>query len=296
MSQNWQDKIKKFEQAPPEGAWENIAGKLGEQDFQSRLSNYEAAPPAAIWENINNQLNTAENETGATIVPMEKTGNSRIIWRIAIAASVIALVFLSVFYLDQKKTQMPGNIAKQPEEQSSNSKNSVADVVKPAEQSSSPIVKKEQEVKDIRKVSGRSRIKAIPVVDSSEPDIDVAYVQPDQVSPLVTPPVLDKTKKLVNTDGTEINDIAMLNSPNTYITITGPNGDQVRVSSKFANLINYINDKLPSTEEYLDKVIKEGKFWRGKFKSWRDKMANNTLAPNPTNFMDIVELSKLVKE
>lgn len=87
-----------------------------------------------------------------------------------------------------------------------------------------------------------------------------------------------------------------MNTPNNYVSFIGPNGQEVKVSSKFSNLLGYMDGKEPESEEYLDKIINESNFWRGKFKTWRNKMINNNVAPSPSNFMDIIELSKLLQE
>jgi hypothetical protein len=74
-----------------------------------------------------------------------------------------------------------------------------------------------------------------------------------------------------------------------YIIVAGPNGDAVKVSSKLSGLTAYIADN--KNEANVD-----NDFWKSKFKSWRDKMSQNDIAPSLTNFMDVVALSKIVKE
>jgi neutral trehalase len=102
--------------------------------------------------------------------------------------------------------------------------------------------------------------------------------------------------KLTNTNGEQTNDIAMLNTPNSYINITGPNGDQIKVSAKFSKMINLLKERDTTKTEYLDKIIKEGAVWKIKFKTWREKMNNSNITPTPANFMNIIELSKILKE
>lgn len=291
MTENWQHRIKNFEQTPPQGVWESIAGKLdAENNLQSRLLDYEEAPPAFVWENINSQLSDEKQE--AKIIPMHSNKNRKAVWGIAAAASVTAVVLLSVFYFNNKKTVANTSIAANTEVKKDAGNNANLQNAPETTSKQEPVLIAETK----QTKTQRSATKRITKAETPEQEINVDYVKADEATPLAGPPELDQNKKLQNEQGEETNDIAMLNSPNSYITITGPNGDQVKVSSKFANAINYINDKMPSSEEYIDKVIKEGKYWRGKFKAWRDKMINTTLTPNPTNFMDIIELSKLVKE
>jgi hypothetical protein len=80
------------------------------------------------------------------------------------------------------------------------------------------------------------------------------------------------------------------------VSFVGPNGQEVKVSSKFSNLLGYMDGRDPETVENLDKIISESNFWRGKFKSWRNKMISNNNASSPANFMNIIELSKLLNE
>ncbi|HTB52492.1 MAG TPA: hypothetical protein VK718_06945 [Ferruginibacter sp.] len=78
---------------------------------------------------------------------------------------------------------------------------------------------------------------------------------------------------------------------NSYVTMAGPNGDAVKVSSKLSGLAAYVaNDSTASATNA------DNGFWKSKFKEWREKMSHDNVTPSFTNFMDIVELSKIVKQ
>jgi hypothetical protein len=85
------------------------------------------------------------------------------------------------------------------------------------------------------------------------------------------------------------------NDSSKYITVAGPNGDAVKVSSKMSALTAYIADDKNDSSATAAATNTDQSFWRSKFKTWRDKMSQNTITPSLTNFMDIVELSKIVK-
>jgi hypothetical protein len=85
------------------------------------------------------------------------------------------------------------------------------------------------------------------------------------------------------------------NDSSKYITVAGPNGDAVKVSSKMSTLTAYIADDKNDSSATADVTNADQSFWKSKFKTWRDKMSQNTITPSLTNFMDIVELSKIVK-
>ncbi|HTC00585.1 MAG TPA: hypothetical protein VK705_07870 [Ferruginibacter sp.] len=88
--------------------------------------------------------------------------------------------------------------------------------------------------------------------------------------------------------------VSINNNSAKYITVAGPNGDPVKVSSKMSALTAYIADD--KSVIVSDATNSDKSFWQSKFKEWREKMSQNSVTPSLTNFMDIVELSKIVKE
>jgi len=70
-----------------------------------------------------------------------------------------------------------------------------------------------------------------------------------------------------------------------YMTIEGPEGQPVKVSSKMATLIDSSETKTSSKP-----------IWNKKVNEWKEIMKGNTLAPTPGNFLDIVELTKSLKD
>lgn len=284
MSQNWQQKIFNHEETPPQGVWESIAGKLDNDKWQNRLLEHEEIPPAGLWQIIAGKL-----EAATPLVSIQRNSNKKKYWRIAAAASILAVVTLSVFYLITNKVINNINVA------ATDSKKNIEKATPlPKVNDTTP----EQNITVVTTTAG-NKIKVVTKKSSMHTDnteTEIAYVKNNEVPPLAGPPILNKNQKLTNSFGESTNDISLMTSPNNYISITGPNGESVKVSSKFSNVINYLDDRAPSAEEYLDKVIKEGTLWRGKFKSWRDKMINNALTPSPENFMNIIELSSVVKE
>ncbi len=70
-----------------------------------------------------------------------------------------------------------------------------------------------------------------------------------------------------------------------YITIEGPQGQPIKISSKMATLIDSSETKIASKP-----------IWNKKINEWREIMKANTLAPTPGNFLDIIELTKSLKD
>ncbi|MBA3674955.1 MAG: hypothetical protein H0W75_08385 [Chitinophagaceae bacterium] len=87
-----------------------------------------------------------------------------------------------------------------------------------------------------------------------------------------------------NKKSTEDNQLTS-NSSSRYITIEGLQGQPVKVSSKMATLIDSSETKTASKP-----------IWNKKINEWREIMKVNTLAPTTSNFLDIIELTKTLKD
>ena len=87
-----------------------------------------------------------------------------------------------------------------------------------------------------------------------------------------------------NKKSTEDNQLTS-NSSSRYITIEGLQGQPVKVSSKMATLIDSSETKTASKP-----------IWNKKINEWREIMKVNTLAPTTGNFLDIIELTKTLKD
>jgi hypothetical protein len=89
---------------------------------------------------------------------------------------------------------------------------------------------------------------------------------------------------------------AVISDAGKYITVAGPNGDEIKVSSKLSGLTAYIANDKNDNITAGDVASTSQNFWKTKFKNWREKMSKNNIAPSFTNFLDIVELSKVVQQ
>lgn len=67
-----------------------------------------------------------------------------------------------------------------------------------------------------------------------------------------------------------------------YITIKGPGGQSVKISSKAATLI------LSADNEYPPKPV-----WDKKINKWSEIMLSSTISPTATNLLDVVQISSL---
>jgi hypothetical protein len=330
MSNNWLHKIRSHQATPPESAWLNIANELDKDNetvavdvttkmlafevappaaalsnifatldkeeaestttFANRMYNYQQEAPAGTWKNIVTELDKSE----AIIVPLtnNKKNLKAIYFRMAAAASVIAVIATTIWL--SSKTDTPT--------------------------SNNPIASVTPEIKNPAKVIETPNVKekttSLPASDSQEKKLTPeetnlaqttvkktnplpvtnapAYVKGNDVNDLAPDPVAANKEKLQNTTGQTPNDIALMNTPsNTYISITGPDGQSVRVSSKFSNLLSELTTS--DTQENIDVIISQSAQWRKIFTEWREKMTNNTVAPSFTNFLDIISLSEILE-
>ena len=326
MPTNWLNIILSHQATPPAGVWVNIANELDKENtvatniLTAKILAHEVAPPAAVLDNIFNTLDN--NEALSTIGYVERIKNyseetPAVIWNkiiagidaeeakvvpisssrkrvfpmyssVAVAAAVIAIIVIAVLPVTQQK-KVAGNI--------------VAKVVpviqdKPVVATLLPANDIVDNTQKIDKPAAKV-INTLPKQNSSAHANDnnvPHYITGTYVADLAQNPAANNKEKLQNTKGEIPTDIALMNTPNTYISITGPDGQTVKVSSKFSNLIGYLNGSNTATQENIDIIIEESAKWRKIFSEWRDKMTNNAVAPSFLNFMDIIELSKVLEE
>lgn len=321
MSSNWLNRIQQHTAAPPEGAWDNIAGYLDNEatvlpGFANRLSAFEITAPASAEKNIFALLDAAEEnasfekriynyeETAPTtawpaivtalekneakIVPLDThKHNKRIVSLRAAAAVIIIAVIAVTAWLLNNRNAGAGEIAVTPQQNQKVSAPVSATITLPVSET-----QKDNSKTAVNSTVAENKIPANTVIPPSAP----AYIQQTEIPVLAQNPVNGKKDKLHTITGETPEDMSLMSTPNSYISITGPDGQSIRVSSKFSNLISYLTEKNSEVQENLDIIIKESAQWRATFAKWRDKMTNNAVAPSLSNFMDIIELSNILEE
>ncbi len=327
MSQNWLNKILSHQQTPPKEAWVNIANELDKQEvyatIKNKLSAFEVLPPANVVVNIfaviDNQKKQSQpdftqkmyhytqeapisawqnivlklDDTQAKIVPLTSNvkKNASIYYKLAAAASIAAVLATSIWLNTNNKTTTNNQVA----------------TITPTNTLKTPVITDTQKVNPIIAVTAPNKELKNEVAENkkvilkdatiqSAETVATDYVKSTETADLAQNPTNANKEKLQNSNGETPTDIALMNTPNTYISITGPDGQTVKVSSKFSNLISYLNSNDANTQENLDIIITESAKWRATFAAWRDKMTNNGVAPSIINFMDIIELSNVLEE
>jgi len=329
MLNNWLYKIHSHIVIPPEGVWISIANELDKIEEEAatsfakkmfeyevtpptkvaqhlfatldneavvsiskRLYHYTEAAPTATWNNIAAILDK-ENETKVISIGNKKNKLRSIYISIAAAAAVIAIISVAVINNNGEKpgTTKETIAATTPQKQNSSTVNIVPQKII-AQQD---IPKPNKEIKATT-VPSIDKGKIVEVTTTTPSPTTKAYITINDVVALAQNPTEGNKEKLQRINGETPMDIALMNTANTYISITGPDGQSVKVSSKFSNLISYLNDKNPNTKENIDVIIEESEKWHKTFSAWRDKMSSTSVAPSLSNFMDIIELSKILEE
>lgn len=291
MSEQLRHKMKEFAVTPPPAAWDTIAARLNDDTHYftvaAKMNRFEAAPPPLAWENITSALD--DNEKKDTPIRYGRT------WlRIAAAAVVLTCIISSLFLFNKNNSvdntvvknipapnikQAPAAVTNQEKVITTNRDSNEVTIAKNEGDNALP-------VKNNRSYTSASQNEGI-VQYAMVNDIPVHYSTP--ISEVKAPPILDR-------NGNPIMDIDVLMVNSNYLVVAGPNGQLTRISSKFANVIRFINAGNDDTEEYLDKVIKESGIWKTRFKEWRTKISQSAYIPASVNFLDIIELKDLLQE
>ncbi len=221
-------------------------------NVKNRMYNYETTPPEGVWKAIAAELDRNE----VKVIPMVKTRNNTFYY--IAAASVIIILFCLIFFTNRS--------SKSANEQLVNS-------------SSNDKTQSDTEVNN-------NVIMTVPIEEKTilknNTDTDELLAQNKLQK---SGPNQKQNKEVIKkTDSTD-NNLILSNTTSRYITIEGPQGQPVKVSSKMATLIDSSETKVSSKP-----------VWNKKINEWREIMKSNTLTPTPGNFLDIVELTKTLKD
>lgn len=300
--QGWQGRIYQYEAAPPAEAWQAVAEMLDKQaanaDWDERLYHQQATPPESVWAYVQAQL---DSEATPVVSILQKPVRNKSSLRIAAAAIVLlglagtALWTMREKFFSQPSQAVAANtvapITQPPMANgttSAASNDNIAQNVALAEAAATAQPNHAIAAKNIVK----RRSSAGRVITTIAP---LEYVTHNEMAFLPTNAVFTNTNKLPNERGQTVVEINGMDAPvSSYINISGPDGQSIRVSAKFANLLGYLNDG-PDQEERLDRIIKESAFWKATFRQWREKMTDADAAPSLSNFMGLLEMVKVLQ-
>lgn len=233
-------------------------------DVKNKMYNYETLPPDGVWQSIASHLDGAE----AKVIPLHKKSNKR--FYLLAAASVAVIVFcLILFKQHSTKNIQEKIVSESPGKSLENNEAGIKNDSNVSVKNDNVIITvPEQEKTGTKKDLGDELAINIPIIKSG-PNIKTKK---------------ETVKKPDSPNETNIADNSAIEDPR-YITVEGLQGQPVKVSSKMASLIDSSNEKNPSKP-----------VWNKKINEWREIMKGNTLAPTPGNFLDIIELTKTLKD
>jgi hypothetical protein len=220
------------------------------EDAKNRMYNYEVTPPEGVWNAIASEL----DKEGAKVIPIAKKRSNTFYY---VAAASVAVILLAVIFFNRPSKESTKQFVTAPGKTHTDTavNNNRTIITVPEEEK---VVAKDHVSDDHEEVAQNKFQKGGP--------------NPGDIH------------RLSKKKDTTVNDLAAGNS-SRYITIAGPQGQPVKVSSKMAMLIDSSDERVPPKP-----------IWNKKINEWREIMKGNTLAPTPGNFLDIIELTKTVKD
>jgi hypothetical protein len=266
---------------PPQEAWAFIAQTLdnqtqAQQTFATKMYTYEVAPPQDVWAAIENKLPTTQikstTKKQASIFAMPA-------FKYAAAACVAGILGIATYtFLNNSQQNIPANPA-QPTVQ--NSVNVPAQPTTTSQQINNPVTTVATTNATAKTtIKNTAAIKSNPV---SLPNTNTTGIA------AVTNPLDGAVDPINNSTPTDINTTAT----NQYVNIVGPNGEAVRLSTKFSKQIGLFEGQ---AEEGIDVIIRESSIWRGKINQWRKAMLNANISPSFDNIFDFEALDKTFRK
>lgn len=196
------------------------------QTLKDKMYNHKVTPPTECWEKISTLL---DKEKITNSIPPKK--NKALYYSLAIAATVVILVFGLIFWFN---------------------KNSL----------------------------NKNETAAIHKRNSNNDDSNKQENYDVSVNQITVPKITPADETLAHETESKKSEKSMLEANNKkYITIAGPQGQPVKISTKAAELIVSSDDQNPPKP-----------VWSAKVQKWKDIMKANTLTAT-ADFLDIVELT-----
>lgn len=215
-------------------------------NFKNRIYNYETTPPEGVWEAIASELDDHE----VKVIPVTGKKNNLVYY---LAAASVAVIIFSFIFFNNRSSK------------SENEKFTASNETTPVTViDSNLIMTVPQDEKPLVKNTDTVVVPADNKLEKGGPN----------QKQIREPKDIDSYDK----------DLVAINNPR-YITIEGPEGQPVKISSKMAMLIDSSETKISSKP-----------VWNKKINEWKEIMKGNTLAPTPGNFLDIIELTKSLKD
>lgn len=280
MSGELKHKLYNYEVKPPQAVWNSIAGGLEEDAGQipapaltplsKKMLAYEVKPPAIVWRNIVAVLKTG---TPAKVIALGKIYR----WTAAAAVIMIASAWYFLSHSDTAKSVVHTNTTanKPGGTEANDNDNDVA---------ASKVF-----VSPVKLVSSNHSRRKVYDDEEDTKILPLSYVE--DADPLSNNQTVSVTARpILTASGELIQDMSVVNPHNDkYISITAPDGQQTKVSSRLINAMRYFSNSK------LDPQAKDSTLQQ-RIHEWRNKILQSGLVPSSGNFLDILEITDLVDE
>lgn len=283
------DKMYNYEVTPPANSWEKIRSALTEEtnEFPEKLRRYEVTPPAGVWEKINSALSPEEN------IPVKKSDPSTIaqdyrVRRIApllkYAAAAVILIGLVTFGVIKfsSKTSGEKEFADKGNKILSNDASTLPKTEAGASATAPTIG--DQQRDDAALEESKKTYAKLDLSDNTKRELRQALMKP--VDLISSDNADDNFPEVCFPDyiRTVLANSPKINTADRYIMLMTPEGNIIRVSKKWADLVCCVSGE-DEADECKDQLNK-----------WRQKIATSSVAPSPANFMDILSMVELLKD
>ncbi len=291
MNEPLKNRFLNYEVPPHPSAWKTIAEELLQHDdlpgISKKMFNYEAPPPIDTWKKIKEAL-LAEQETAASPAVIAK---SFAVHKLVAAACVTGMLVIGTFYISNYKNDK-FNAGKLSETTERNK-----DAAPPPDSSKTGSTSVEEtEQNEVAMTTVENSLKTNVGLNDRDMELQTTQVSHSLSTAVYDPEIIISTKPIRDLSGEIIQETDILDNGGQYISITSPNGQQTKISSKFLHMLLFINEDsdIDEMEGYFDKDLLESLAWRSTFQQWRNEIISTSFVPSSTNFMDILELKDLI--
>lgn len=294
----WEKELYHHEINPPEEVWGRIVHDLDNEFivFKQALYNASVSPPPHQWDAIRQRLDAGAGSSS-------KLKSIAKIWRIAAAAAFIGASLFAVNYLMTRQlsdTNMVTGEKPLPVKSIQKQDETTPTATQISKSATLPV--RRAGMASMISFPKKRKTSINPVMtdahttatDLSHPTVHISSV-PGNHSAVTDryPPDHAATKHIRDLKGEIKEDVQLQDLRNSYFFTTGANGQSVRVSSKFRNIIQHLNSG--DHEPWMDDIMKEKQNWQYLFKQWKAEMNHSLLLPSAGNFMDIAQMMQLLQ-
>lgn len=291
---------------PPPGMFAEIAAQLNtelkadEASVGKKMYDLFVMPPAGIWKKIAAQLPQQPAKKEGKLTSLHS-------WQaIAAAAAMVLLTIGAWYFLDNNNSIDVANVTPGPKSTTTNSSAPSKSKVRSTdiEIGERPVEREQLSQKQLAALTDNDIInrrygnrhgarraawydyQPIATSYSSMDDVNVDFTK-ENTATVEAPLIRDANNQVIL-------DKKLISPDDCYITVTSPNGEQTRISSKFLHIISTINQNVEPQDEF-DLMTRESSLWKLRFSEWKEKFLNQaSFVPTATSFTDILELRDLL--